>query len=134
MYGAFKEYIQSGHGSMPTPKLTPEVIQAALLGFEAQKERIDQEIAALRALLPAALGKSASPSGAGTHKRRRMSAEGRARIAAAQRKRWEEAKQGKKSPATSAKPKAKRHLSAAGRKAISEAAKRRWAAQAAATK
>ncbi len=59
--------------------------------------------------------------------KRRMSPEGRARIAAAQRARW--AKEGAKEvtppPATETKP--KRKLSAAGRRAIREGVKKRWA-------
>ena len=37
---------------MPTPRLTPEIIHAAIDGFEAQKLRIDAQIADLRAMLP----------------------------------------------------------------------------------
>src|ERR1039458_7664198 len=36
---------------MPTHKLTPEIITAAIVGFEAQKTRIDDQIAELRAML-----------------------------------------------------------------------------------
>jgi len=62
-------------------------------------------------------------------KRRRLSAEARARIAAAQRKRWASKKQSKE-PAKPAPAKAtkKRKLSVAGRKRIIEATKKRWAA------
>jgi hypothetical protein len=49
-----------------------------------------------------------------------ISAAGRARIAAAQRKRWAKIKVGRKT-------KGKRKMSAAGRAAISKAAKARWA-------
>jgi len=56
-------------------------------------------------------------------KKRTMSAAGRKRIAAAQRKRW--AAQKTAGPAAPAK---KRHMSAAGRKRIAEAARKRWAA------
>ena len=35
---------------MPAPKLTSEIIVAAILGFEAQKSRIDARIAELRAM------------------------------------------------------------------------------------
>lgn len=55
-----------------------------------------------------------------------MSAAGRARIAAAQKKRWAKIKAGQPASATAAKP-AKRKMSAAGRAAISAAAKARWA-------
>ena len=36
---------------MPTHKLTTEIITAAILGFEAQKHKLDTQIAELRALL-----------------------------------------------------------------------------------
>ena len=37
---------------MPTHKLTPAIINAAILGFEQQKLRIDVQMAELRAMLP----------------------------------------------------------------------------------
>ena len=58
-------------------------------------------------------------------RRRKMSAAGRRKIAAAQRARWAKAK-GRKSAAKPVK-KAKRKMSAAGRAKISAAAKKRWA-------
>ena len=36
---------------MPTHKLTAEILNAAILGFEEQKRRIDTQIAELRAML-----------------------------------------------------------------------------------
>ena len=70
------------------------IIEAAIVGFERQKEQIDETIAELRAQLDG--GKNgrrtaedvASPDGA--KRKRRMSAAGRKRIAEAQRKRWAE--------------------------------------------
>ena len=55
------------------PKLTPEIINAAIDGFESQKTRIDQQIAALRALLSGspAESKAATPEPK-TRKRRKM--------------------------------------------------------------
>jgi hypothetical protein len=55
-----------------------------------------------------------------------MSAAGRRRIAAAQRKRWAALKQG--SVAKAAPAKKKRKISAAGMKRIVAATKKRWAA------
>jgi hypothetical protein len=117
---------------MPT-KLDNEILAAAIEGFEAQKKRIDAQIAEIRQTLtggspaPAA----ATPAAPG-RKRRKMSAAGRKRIAEAQKKRWAEArKQGGAPAAKAAKPaaeKPKRRLSAAGRKRIIEATKKRWAA------
>jgi hypothetical protein len=113
---------------MPTPKLTNEIIIAAITGFESQKRRIDDQIGALRALLPGGrtepVAKPEAPSG----KRRKMSAAARKRIGDAQRKRWAASK-GTSQPATpSEAPKHKRKLSAAGKRAIAEATKKRWAA------
>jgi len=73
---------------MPTPKLTPEIINAAILGFESQKTKIDAQIAELRALLsggPAASSAAAQPT---KPKRRKMSAAGRKAISEATKKRW----------------------------------------------
>jgi hypothetical protein len=113
---------------MPTQQLTPEIINAAIDGFEAQKSRIDAQIAELRALLPS--GRSTAPIAATseptTRKRRKMSAAARKRIGDAQRKRWATAKRPSESR-SKAPAKAKRKMSAAGRKAISDATKKRWA-------
>ena len=108
--------------------LTPEIINAAILGFEEQKRHIDSRILELRALLAGdPVQTEAQPKGPGA-KRRKMSAAGRKRISEAQRKRWAESK-AKSGPAVVAEeaPKPKRRLSAAGRKAIVAATKRRWA-------
>ena len=108
-------------------KLTAEIIVAAIEGFESQKRRIDLRIDELRQLLNADRTEAAATSGAPARKRK-VSAAGRRRMAAAQKARWARIK-AEAEPASSpaaAKPK-KRKLSAAGRKAISEATKRRWA-------
>ena len=59
-----------------------------------------------------------------------MSAEARRRIAAAQRKRWQEfhKRTAAQTPKATEAPRPKRRLSAAGRRAIVEATKKRWAA------
>ena len=64
-------------------KLSQEVITAAIEGFEAQKKRIDSEIAELRNMLdhrhtPAEPAKL----------KRKISAASRRRMALAQKKRW----------------------------------------------
>jgi hypothetical protein len=113
---------------MPTQKLSPDIISAAIDGFLVQRERLDAQIAELRAMLSDGRTEPVVTPGPAKTKRRKMSAEGRARIAEAQRKRWAQAKG--ESPAAAAKaPKAKRRLSAAGRKAIIAATKKRWAQQ-----
>jgi len=108
---------------MPT-KLTPEIITAAILGFEEQKRHIDTRVAELRDMLDG--GPAATPEAPTRKRRRKLSAAARARIAEAQRKRWAAYKQAEPS-AKQATPKPKRKLSAAGRKAIIAATKRRWA-------
>jgi hypothetical protein len=113
---------------MPT-KLNRELITAAIDGFEEQKKRINVQIAELREMLSGgSVSRGAIPPEA-TAKRRRMSAAVRARIAAAERKRWGAKRAGGSgSESTSTPVRKKRRPSAAGRKAIIEATKRRWAA------
>src|ERR1039457_1176338 len=111
---------------MPTQKLTPEIITAAVEGFEQQKLRIDAQIAELRQMLTGTPTEPVIPA-ASKGKRRKMSAAARKRMGDAQRKRWAEAKK-TSSPVAPEVPKPKRKLSAAGKKAIVEATKKRWAA------
>jgi hypothetical protein len=117
---------------MPAQKLTPEILTAAIEGFEQQKLRIDAQIAELRALLPGGRTESAATPEGPKGKRRKMSAGARKRIGDAQRKRWADSKRPSEPPsqpaATSEAPKRKRKFSAAGRLAIGEATKKRWAA------
>jgi hypothetical protein len=112
---------------MATHKLTPEIITAAVEGFEQQKLRIDAQIAELRAMLTGPPTATAAAPEVPKGKRRKMSAAARKRIGDAQRKRWAEAKK-TSSPVAPEVPKPKRKLSAAGKKAIVEATKKRWAA------
>src|ERR1035437_5985732 len=114
---------------MPTPKLTNDIITAAIEGFESQKRRIDAQIAELRAMLDG----GTKPTPAATPevsrgKRRKMSAAARKRIGDAQRRRWAASKGEAEPPAKTATAKPKRKMSAAGKKAISEATKKSWAA------
>ena len=111
---------------MPTPKLTTEIITAAIEGFEAQKTRLDGQIAELRALLKGEPAESAVASESPKRGRRKMSAAGRKAIAEAQRKRWAASKAAAGAPAeVVAKP--RRKMSAAARKSIGAATKERWA-------
>jgi hypothetical protein len=92
-----------------------DLLAMALVGYEAEKVRINAAIVEIQARLG---------TGAATPKRRAMSAAARKRMAAGQRKRWAAVKgQSKSAPA----PK-RRKLSAAGRRAIIEATRKRWAA------
>jgi hypothetical protein len=115
---------------MPTQKLTAEIIHAAIEGFESQKRRIDSQIYELRQLLNGDSAETGTESGTPARKRK-ISAAGRRRMAAAQKARWAKIR-GEAEPASSRatpKPAKQKRLSAAGRKAISEATKRRWAAK-----
>jgi hypothetical protein len=119
---------------MPT-KLTNEILAAAIEGFQAQKQRLDAQIAELRQLLT---GGSAVPAATlvPVRKRRKVSAAARQRIAEAQRKRWASVKM-PDAVAKTAQPvarKPKRRLSAEGRQRIIDATKKRWAAVRAAAK
>jgi hypothetical protein len=116
-----------------------ELLEAALIGFERQRDSITEKMAALRERLGirgrgrvSSVADMVSPDGAAPPRtRRRMSASARRRIAAAQRTRWAALKQGsvaKASPAQAAPAKKKRRISAAGRARIVAATKKRWAA------
>jgi hypothetical protein len=105
-------------------KLTPEIITAAIEGFESQKLRLDSQISGLRAMLNGTQPKAVAEPQRG--RRRKMRAAGRKRIAEAQRKRWVAAK-GTSEPVVAEPTKRKRRLSAAGRAAIVAALKKRWA-------
>jgi hypothetical protein len=74
-----------------------ELLAAALVGYQHQLDEIQSKIAEIRDKLGtgpvARSAKTAAP--VARRKKRRMSAEGRARIAAAQRARWAKAKKAK---------------------------------------
>jgi len=114
---------------MAIPKLTDEIIDAAILGFEEQKRKIDAQIADLRSIRS---GSAANPPASASRPRRKMSAAGRKAIAEAQRKRWAASKGTTEAPKAAKAP--KRKLSAAGRANIVAALKKRLAAQKAAVK
>ncbi len=66
-----------------------ELLRAALIGYEASRNRIQRRIAELKAQLRAPSARVPDFGVAKSSVRKsRMSAAGRARIAAAQRKRW----------------------------------------------
>jgi hypothetical protein len=116
------------NNKMAIPKLTNEILDAAILGFEEQKRRLDAQLAELRAMRDGA--NQTAPASA--RPRRKMSAAGRKAIAAAQRQRWAALKG--EGAAPKAPKKAKRKLSPAGRAALVAALKKRWAAKKAAKK
>jgi len=104
------------------------VLRQSLL---AEKSKLETRLAAIDRALTSA-GKAAPAAKSATKTRKKMSAAGRARIAAAQKARWAKLK-GKAAPAAKAKAatkpavKAKRKMSAAGRARIIAAQKARWA-------
>jgi hypothetical protein len=117
---------------MPTPKLTNEIINAAILGFEEQKRNIDAQLRDLRAMLSGAPVETAILEAA-KPARRKVSAAGREKMALAQKKRWA----AKKAGATLSLPvakKAKGGITDAGRAALAAAMKKRWAAKRSAEK
>jgi hypothetical protein len=114
------------------PKLDNTLLEMAVRGYEAERNRISAAMDEIRAELGqrnisrtaiAAIGSDGTAP-----KKRTMSASARARIAAAQRARWQAYKKAKgaAAPVQAAKPKTHK-LSAAGRRAIQLATKKRWA-------
>ena len=75
-----------------------EILEAALQGLEAQRQKLDEQIAQVRAMMGRRTGRppknAHSKAGgmeaghAGVGRRRNLSPEARKRIAAAQKKRW----------------------------------------------
>src|SRR5882672_6475276 len=85
---------QDAH-KMPTLKLNREILLAAIDGFEFQKLRIDAQITEIERLLndgepesKAAPVDKTAPVRKARKKKRKLSAEGRAAIVAALKKRW----------------------------------------------
>jgi hypothetical protein len=122
---------------MPTT-LTPSLISAAIEGFQAQKARIDSQIAELRAMLPGAAQTTAATSSEATapvpKTRRQFSAAARQKMAEAQRLRWSIIKGQAEPPAPVEAPKPKRKLSAASKAILVANLKRARAAKAAMAK
>jgi hypothetical protein len=115
------------------PKLDNSILEMAVRGYEAERDRISAAMAEIRAELGQRGTSRTITTAMGTDrtapKKRTMSASARARIAAAQRARWKAYKKAKAEPAQAHAEKAKkRKLSAAGRRAIQLATKKRWAA------
>jgi len=114
------------------PTLTREIIEAAIAGFESQKQNIDAQIAELRSMLSgSSAGSAPSTTKRGTSKRR-LSPEALERIREGQRRRWAAARGESAAVPAKAAKKSKRKLSPEGRKAIVAALKKRWAAKKAA--
>jgi hypothetical protein len=116
---------------MPQPKLTPEIVAAAIAGFEQQKNAIDDQISELRELLNGSSKVAAAvETGSPAPKRRKFSAASRRKMAAAQKARWAEINKSKASKSESAdSSKPKRKVSRAARAKMAAAQKARWAAK-----
>jgi hypothetical protein len=112
--------------SMP-PRLTDEIINAAIDGYQEQKVRINAQIAELRAMLSGNGSETAVRPEAPPRKRRKMSSAARRRIAEAQRQRWAKVRAVSAAPAAREAAKPKRRISQEGMKRIIAATKGRWA-------
>ena len=100
-------------------QLSLQQLQRAI-AIKEKMEELEKELSAVLGTPPAA----AAPAGPG-RRRPKISAAGKARIAAAQRARW--AKLKGKAPAKPAQPVIKRKFSAQARARLAAAAKARWA-------
>jgi hypothetical protein len=117
----------------------PGLLAAALVGYEQRLAEISGKIAEIQRQLGHRVAHDehevlSVAEGAPARRRRNMSADGRKRIAAAQRKRWASYRRGQ-APATAKKAAAEksaatpiRRMSAAARKRIAAAQRKRWSA------
>jgi hypothetical protein len=114
------------------------LLELALKGLEAERTRLEEEIAEIRqrlvgggARLVVAAAAAAGATGRGRGRRGGLSAEGRRKISEMMKARWAARRKAGGAAATPAakpaKAARKNRLSPAGRRAISEAMKRRWA-------
>ena len=108
--------------TMPKLKTDRSFLEAALVGFGHQLWEVTLKIAEIKRML----GRGEGGGKQTQSKRKPVSAAGRARMAAGQRKRWAVAKKGQARPAKQSPPK-KRKMSAAARRRIGEATRQRWA-------
>jgi len=71
------------------PKLDRNTLEAALVGLEAQRDKLEQQIAQVRRAIGGGIKRVAKPvAPIAGRKKRTMSPEAKKRIAAAQKKRW----------------------------------------------
>jgi len=117
-------------------KVDSDILEMALVGYEAERNRIEAQIAQIQADLRGDRKRSAAPSATAEAKpRRKMSAKARKAIADAQKKRWESfraAKQAKKTKTgrkRTLSPSAKANLVANLQKARAAKAARKTAEQ-----
>ena len=111
--------------------ISRDILTAALAAFKIERQKLDENIAEVEALLGGNANATNVPTAA-KRGRGKRSAAVRARMGRAQKERWAKLKD--ESTPEPAKPaKTKRKMSAAGRKAIAAAQKTRWAAKKKAT-
>jgi hypothetical protein len=114
-------------------KIDRTILEAALIGIEAQKKQLDERAAQIRQMLDGNQTEATTASSeTAPRKRRKLSAAARKRIAEAQKARW--AKVRGRSPAKAVAPKAKRKLSPAARAKLVVNLKKARAAKAAKAK
>jgi hypothetical protein len=118
------------------PKLTLEIINAAIEGLDSKKRRINDQITELRTMLPGGSAETVATPETAPRKRRKFSATARRRMREAQQRRWAKVR-GESEPSASPTPepkKPKRRISEGGLKRIIAATKKRWRLQKAAAK
>lgn len=103
---------------MPKPQADHEILRMALVGYEAEREKINEKMFEIRALLGGRSTTAAVEEAPVRKRRRRMSREARARIGAATKKRWA-ALRASKATVTKRTSKKRPKLSAAERLKIS---------------
>ena len=112
-------------------KMSPQIISAAIIGFQEQNRQIDAQIAQLRAMLSGnGSARTAAAPEAPARKRRKLSAAARKRIAAAQKARWAKFHNESAKPAPAPAKKPRRKLSAAARAKLAANLKKARAAKA----
>jgi hypothetical protein len=108
------------------PRIDENILEMALVGYQAEKARIETAIADIREQLgyrgPGRPKEALDKTGPAAPRKRTMSRAARQRIAMAQKKRWAAVREAKAEP-----KKPQRNLSAAGRRAIIAATRKRWA-------
>ena len=102
------------------------ILELALKGLEAERAKLDEEIAQIRSQLNYRSSSSLAVVAAGPRTRRRMSAEARRRISEGMKRRYAAMRTGQQAPETK---RTQGGLTAAGRKKLSDMMKARWAAK-----
>jgi len=108
-------------GEAKVPDST-RLLELALKGLEAEREKIDDEIVQIKSQLNPrpATAQTATAENSAPPKKRRMSAAARKKISEAMKRRYAELNSGERQNAGS-------HLSMAGRRRLSDLMKKRWA-------